>query len=577
MKKSIFAFIGTLVLSSPTFAATSIQESYPNEFLTAISPNGEWVAGSTGMGDIVIRNLLTGKEHYYNSDGNLVNYNVGNSAPISNTGVVIGTTNANTPSYWKDGKWYDLNTPNAQYTSYVFSITPDASLICGTVGTAPMSLDADRIMAVPAVWYLQDDGSYSDPEILPHPELDFTGRLPQYISAVSVSDDGNTIVGQVTDNYGHVQEPIVYTRDASGKWSYKMIYTDLINPRHFVFPEYPGDDPYLRPTQEEFMTEGELYDYVEAVEAWDASSGEPFPQYEDFMTAAEIKAYNDAMEEYEALHGPWQEKFDTFMLMYMQCLDEAYLFVFNNVKLSPDGKYYATTRTQTVFDDPITPKNTAYPVVLDIDGNRVIDLKSGVDLYTSYMASDYSVLATFHDPDFILSGRAYIFPQMKDAAIPIENWEATIDVKTASWLEDQTIRNVVVGVNPSGTFQFDDYVCSGVPYATPDLSVVILGTADDFGTWTDDEEFSSYVFTTGYDAAGVTAVTADGASMNLMPGGVILLEGAFDSIAVYDLAGSKVFEALNPGTSVSTGLDSGIYVLRGVTASGENATAKFKL
>ena len=147
--------------------------------------------------------------------------------------LVGSTTPVGTAAYVKGGEWHLLPVPYPEHTNLAHGITPDGKVICGVVGNDDVSLDATNIMSLPAVWYLQDDGTYGEPVVLPHPEKDFTGRVPQYVSAISISDDGKTVVGQVRDYRGSMEEPIVYTCNDKGEWSYTLICPELINPKSF--------------------------------------------------------------------------------------------------------------------------------------------------------------------------------------------------------------------------------------------------------------------------------------------------------------------------------------------------------
>lgn len=75
-------------------------------------------------------------------------------------------------------------------------VSGDGSRICGTLD--PGVVDSEKSpLAIPVIWELQSNGTYSEPIILPHPETDWKGECPHSVTAITISEDGNTIVGQV--------------------------------------------------------------------------------------------------------------------------------------------------------------------------------------------------------------------------------------------------------------------------------------------------------------------------------------------------------------------------------------------
>lgn len=555
----------------------AIEEVYYDEELSAVSPNGEWVAGAIDDGSVIIRNLTDNSYKTYISNGNDRNYYVGSGAtPISNTGVVVGSTNGNNAAYWENGTWFDLPTPNPEFMSNAMSVTPDGSLICGAVGMDQLSVDAANIMLVPAVWKRKADGKYSDPVLLPHPEVDFTGRLPQYITAVSVSADGNTIAGQLRDYVGWVEEPIVYSCNAAGEWSYKMLYPQLINPTGKEFPEYPGDyDGIPQPTQESFMTEAELEAYLEAMEEYNGV-GE-MPQYEDYMTSQEIADYIEAYNEWVDVYNEWAIRYNSYMDLYFDCIEMGYIFIYNNVALTPDGQYYASTRELTYVDDPLDgPRVRRYPVVMKVDGSGYTDLNgnNGLSLLMSSMAQDATVLANFTDPENILPREAYIFPSNSVTGVPLFDYMEEKNPEVAAWMEENMLQDVADGITSSGQYTYGTYICSGIPVCTPDLSTIICHTTTDGWVYAECY-YISFLFNTGFTVdAGVENAMGEENVISVLPGGVIAVKGNFLSIEIFDLAGAKAFETNNPAPQFATGLDHGIYIICATASDGSVKTLK---
>lgn len=582
MKK--FTLFSVCLATMASAFAGNYEEVFYDEYLTALSPDGRFAAGAIDDGSVVIRNLESEDEFPYFYDERAgISYYIGTGgSPISNTGIVTGSTNGNNAAYWEKGEWKELKTIYPEFMSNATSITPDGSVICGGVGMDQLSVDAENTMLVPAVWYRQADGTYGAPVLLPHPELDFTGRVPQYITAVAISDDGNTVAGQIRDYTGFMHEPILYTRDASGEWSYTLLYPELINPLNIEFPQYPGEyEGSPMPTQEWFMTEEELADFLEA---WENAT-DTYPTYEEFMTKDEIRQYQEAYEAYLEEFTPWETAYENFFNAYSRVLDEGYSFLFNNVYLTPDGKYYATSREITVSEDQFTHYEVRYPVVLSTDGSGKFDLNGAfpeLSILTSSVSADGLVLATSIDPEGIIPNRAYVFeiPEGNDyypaegaEPTPLEDFIAGIDPDVADWMEEEMYREVITGVTPSGQFIFGDRMCSGTPVTTPDMSRIICYTSTDL--WVEPEAYYySWIFNTGIEPSGVGTIAGEDALIRVLGGGLLELEGEFSVINIYDMTGAQVFRTVNPQNVVSTGLHGGAYVIRALSADGTPVTLK---
>ena len=189
MKKPLL--VTALILSMGCYQAGAIKTptEYANGAFQSISPSGQYAISDQGYGIIVIHDFTNDKSYVYGED--TYSYSTGLGNAVSNNGIVLASTTNNTnAAYWSEGKWIDLNVPNPNHSNMANGITPDGSRICGSIGNAAMNPDEDNTMLVPAYWDRQADGSYGECHPLPHPDLDYTGRAPQYITAISISDDG---------------------------------------------------------------------------------------------------------------------------------------------------------------------------------------------------------------------------------------------------------------------------------------------------------------------------------------------------------------------------------------------------
>lgn len=552
MKKILLLL--TAVCAVNAFGEETEPRMWFGEAMSGISPDGNWIAGQIADGSVIIRNLSTGDEWLHFSDGGNRNYYVGHGLPVSNIGVVAGSTTTSNAAYWENGVWTVLPTPNPGTISNAVSITPDGGIICGGVGQAPMGGDTESTMMHPALWYRQENGRYSDPVVLPHPDLDLTGRAPQYITAIAISDDGKTVAGQLMDYFGGCCEPLIYQCDENGDWSYTLLGRELLNPTDIVFPEWPGglDDEILMPTQEWYMTPEQIEAFVEAFNEWD-NTGEP-PRYEDFMTPEAIEEYQKAMREYLEILLPWQEKFNNFMDIYRQYLSRAASFGFNNGRLSPDGRYYVTTAGGVRPDG--SSRSGRYPVIFDTSTGGYTILDSDRAVSVNYVASDYTILANMGGGGDTGTIKAYVFPQMQPGGMFLEDWIREINPELYDWMEGKLYQDVIVGIDANDMYQTELMMCTGIPVGTPDMKYIL--TNNFTSSWLDDpgQDFVSVLLPTLYTSK-VNEVALD-------------LETV--EYEVYDLNGRKLMTTRSKDETDT--LCKGIYLIREKDKTGNWKTNK---
>lgn len=539
MKKTLL-LCGAAVVSASAYALDfPTPKTFEDAFIYAMSPNGKYAISHVDYVGVRIFDLEAGSEVEY-SDGDNNMYSVGQGKCISNNGILVGSTDFVNAEYWKDGEWYMLPVPDsAVNTNLAQAISADGSRICGSIGVSGMSVDEDVLMQAPCVWNAKGDG-YDDPIMLPHPALDFTGRVPQYITAIDMSADGKVIVGQITDAVGTVRYPIVYKEGANGEWSYVIPHENFLKPEGVVFPEFPGDGP-IQPSQEQFMTPDELNAYIEALNKyyeagdWDA----PYPTYEEHMTDAEIAAYEYALEEYEEKHAAWYEKFNAWFTLYDECTSKIPGYVFNTVRMSPDGKTFGCTIGKNDSEGGgFFMGYSMYNVwVFDIDSEAITKYEQLQDLNLTCMANNGVVLAgTSFNAD---KSSAYVLHDgLVDNAY---YWMSKKCLPFASWMnENMRFSYEYFEQGEDGSWipsLMEDVLMTGRPMATPDLSVIAFSVPN---VWDGMTVADAYIFDLEayrqYEEAGVKAVAP-----------------ADNENVIYDLSGRKLNSASAPGIYIING------------------------
>ncbi|MBQ6938977.1 MAG: hypothetical protein IJN35_03930, partial [Muribaculaceae bacterium] len=301
MKKTLLLFVSMLMATAVMAQVTRHHDGF---YFDKMSPNGKWVA-SQNIGSVFIY-IQDGDEYveYAASPDAVTEYyatGIGNC--ISNNGILVGSTNDATCAYWQDGQWTPLlvKEENAAL-NMAHGITPDGSRIVGQVGGSGLNMYSE-IMVKPVYWDRNAEGGYDSYQPLPCPTTDFCGRKPQYITAIAVSDDGKTVIGQIVDWSGFFIYPIIYTQDNEGVWSYRTIDEGVLYPEGTQFAPWPGE----MPDPKEYMTEEELAEYLEAMNEYmielekynngEISTCPNEPVAEDYIFEY-YNEYSSAMHEY---------------------------------------------------------------------------------------------------------------------------------------------------------------------------------------------------------------------------------------------------------------------------------------
>lgn len=531
MKKFLLLSAAAITVSMQA-AELPTPQKFEETFAYSLSPNGKYLA-SQAYDEIKIVNLATGQTDSYLSDGYSSVYSFGIGNCISNTGVAVGATTETTAEYWKDGEWYLLSTPGSEgFTNLANAITVDGSRICGSLGISGISLDGDALMQVPVIWNAEGEG-YGNPILLPHPEKDFTGRVPQYITAVDISEDGKTVVGQIVNATGMIAYPIIYTENENGEWSYVIPNEDSLIPEGLVFPDYPGEGPDA-PQYEDYMTKEELAAYNKAVDEC-AESGYvlPYPDYTDYMSAEALAKFEADEAEYEKEFEAWAEKFDAWFEVFYACEEIAPGYIFNSIRVSPDGKTYACTIGEKDPTDPWAWGYSFFHVwVWNTTDHSVVKYDQNPDLNLTYLANDgialasTSLNATASDSFVLSNGQIQGMHAWMSAKCP----------EYGQWMTDNmTFTYIDYVFDPESWDSYEvevEALLSGRAVSTPDLSVMALTVMNvwDFTTISD-----AYVF----DLSVANAVGS--------------VDEAGTEAKIYDLAGRQLKNAPEKGIYIVDG------------------------
>ena len=494
--------LATLAFMATSFLNAQTPEIHPGEAFSGISPDGKYVV-SVVYEVVTIHDRAKDLKYEY-----VESYHVGNGNAISNTGIVVGQSIEDVAQYWKDGEWFDIKSAATRNMSKADGITPDGTRIVGAVSPESFTGGYDGLMLTPCYWDVQADGTIGDFNALPYPEKDLSGRIPQYITAIRVSDDGKTIAGQIMDYGGMVCQPIIYRQNEDGEWSYTLIHNELFHPEGIVLPEDPGEWEDEFPQPEAFMGEEALADYNKAMEEyWE--TWENMPNAEDYMTEEETAAYQAAL----AAYNDWDEKWTAFNEAYTQLVQAVPNFTFNNVLLSNDGKTYVSSKQSGDFFSGYT----YVPSVFNLENDTYKVYSSDLTLTVTSLANDGTILAqkpaTFMNPET----EAYILPAGSEKFMPLYDYFVTANPALAEWMKDNMTHEYTVYEYDPETWEESSYttqtIATGIPFTNADMSLIVIGVENFWFDWENGDIDTyqpayGYILPTNYVTTSVNALNA---------------------------------------------------------------------
>ena len=491
----------------------------PDWGVYAITPNGAYAGGISFSAKIY--NLETGQ---ITNVGEVKN-GLGNY--MSNNGSMVGESESGTPQVYINGKLQMPETLGKFWFVNINAIAPDDSRLCGTVNnTTGTGLDY-----VPFYCDINEDGTVGEAIILPYPLEDFTGRTPQFATALWISEDGKTILGVVNDSYGDYDYPIIYTQDESGNWDYSLPTKDLFNPRHLEFPPNPWADEPPYPNYTDYMSPAARTAYELAMEQMSVTGIIPEPA--DYLTPEQLEEYNEAAEIYNEWYYANEANVNAYVKFYYDVIAESYTFPLNELTLSPDGTKFVSTSTKAILNGPANQvmgvQYYIYIYDLETETGTFIDSPSEW-IQPHQILNDGTVLASYpiNSTFSRLPTDTFIITPGAEEVIPIVDYWAENNPEYAAWVEE----------NVNGI--------AGYVLTDSDMSVFI-GSLDEFHFTSMSGPFAgmaaaAYIF--GVDNAGVESIVADA-----------------DGYKVYNLQGVNVMTTKDKNELSQ--LPAGIYIING--------------
>lgn len=391
-----------------------------NVFVTYLSPNGEWIANSAG--DASVYNIPENKVYSYEDS------EAGRGNAIANNGMMAGDVGFVPVVFYLD----KVNYPSKFIQSYDYGtfngINADGTRAVGFVGN-PLSKD-EIMMEFPSYVDIDANGNVGEIKILPHPELDLFGSPVQRVIALAVSDDGKTIVGEITDFRGMYEYPIVFTEDNQGNWEYSLPTEDLFNPTGIVLPANPDVSEPTFPEPEDFMSGIRYQEYLTAMERWENGYEDEQPNPLDYMNDVQKESYRTAAEIYNTWFYDNEEANRLYRIIYLDVLKTSPNFGFNHAKVSPDGTMISSSAS--LLDDSY--EEVSYLYTMNVDGSNLRKYPSpqGVT-FPIQILPDNAVIASQPKGSF---PNTFIFPPSGKGAIFLLDFLKTDYPQVASWIQE---------------------------------------------------------------------------------------------------------------------------------------------
>lgn len=514
----------------------------PQGYMRKITHNGETLIGQTGDGGTITYNLQTNRKFFYSS------FSSGNGYPCADNGWLVGCDmyDSGQAAIMNNGKTINVTSLKKYTMSDLHSITPDATRTCGLAGGG-MSLDEGHFMYEPLYCDIDADGNIGEPVFLPFPKRDYFGKMPQYCSAVWMSDDGKTILGQVTENSGRFNRyPILYKQDENGEWDYALPADKLFNMDNLPIPQDPGSfeqafPNVVFPELKNFMTPQQYAEFEEAVDIWQASGMDPdLDPYDNlfiFMTQEQMEAYNECVDTYNDAAMTYNDMFDTYMMQLWDVIDCSVFFLQNAMALSHDGKKMAMTAVENMD----LPNEVYVPWLFDLETGECKRIgPMNMHLITNQVFPDGTVIAATPAGE-TNPAQSYIYTPELDRFLPIQDYLSNIGSPYGEWIKKNLTGEVMVGLDPQGGYMFRTMTVSGILSASEDFSVLAAGVD---GYVLDMDMYFTYVL-----------------DMNNSNVDEIVPENQEEVYRVYNLQGLNVLNTTNRDEIKN--LDKGIYIING--------------
>lgn len=584
MKKTLLS-ISFCLAAFASYGQNPVKPFELNEFYAQkISPNGKWLYGATESGEGVLLNTETGKyKAFYEKDlgcGNVLALDgtaVGQSAD-SNTGKAQAMI-------IKDDKIIDQVMFEKYWYSNIHGITADGTMAVGVVGNDGSTGGIDDVLQtyLPYVAEVDEHGECGNIIILPHPEEDFSGRVPQYSSANWISDDGKIILGQMVDYSGMYIQPIIYRQDESGEWSYFFPTESLFNPQNIDMPQYPGEfDESMEPDPLDYMTEEMQMEFIEDMDFWEGTYDEdsyPGNNLDYYMTEEEYDKYLIAYDNYVSYIYEYNDKINDYLTAFYHIIDTSVPFLQNGFALNREGTLAAFTSRQFVETGASEPETVYCIYLYDIEKGELKKIGSKYDRIIMGQVLPGNVVIGSTSSEDSPYPLCYVYEPGAEDFIPLEEYMTRNNPAVADWMRENLSFTLMASDSDSGIDPYSHSTradgktfVSGFGVASDDFSVFAIGLPSYL--WSTQVGYQTYIFGELPFAGVDTVYGYEDSVVRVIRGGAIAVSGNVTDLTVTDLSGRRLFAVESASGIIETNLNRGIYVVTYTDANGKRMSQK---
>lgn len=440
-------------------------------YAVKISPQGNRIISKTGS--MSVYDTETGETFVYTDC--LMGY--GNT--ITDNGIVVGDA-GDLAAIFYEGETILPEALLPYRSSQLNALTPDASRVVGMINNS----NDDDVAYVGFVADLNPDFSITNITPLPYPKLDLFGSAPQFTTAVWISDDGKTVIGQVLDWRGFYCYPIVYKEDESGQWSYSLPSESLFNPTKIDIPANPWINKPEMPVAENFMSGLMLQAYRMKYQEYLQGKVTEMPIPEDYMTDEQYAAYEKAVNDYNEWFYGNTQRINQYLEIYDNVLATSPTFSLNEMALHPSGEYFMTQGGTIDFSGEMDG------AIYQFSDKDLIDIWKGPDknLYPCQILADGTLVASLPMMDVPTS--YIVLPDTKEfVSIPrylennypeIATWLTTTFPGGSGLVSISSDKSVMAGALIPGQYAFYDedtdpyystYIISGLTAGVEQIAI----------------------------------------------------------------------------------------------------------
>lgn len=508
------------ILAAGSLTAQTVPEPavIPEVFAQKISPNGIYVSGQDFAYNCNVYSRITNEAYIY------AGYYPGNGNSISNTGVAVGQSmETGRGVIMKEGKATTPAKLAVLAESSLDAITSDGTRACGWATNTKSGP-----MQIPFYCEVNEDGSISDPVVLPFPERDFFGTTPQFCTASWISDDGRTIAGILLDGTGFFSYPIIYTQNEGGQWSCSFPSQPMFNPDNLPLPKFPELDEVVVPEEPvitDFMDEQKKLEWEQAMQAYLDSGNEELNPWNNVTYYTGEQEYQNYLNDLAASNKDIMEIYYDMIDQYwrdMAIIGKGARFA-PNIALSPDGKSLGAVLTVDAEEAASDFTAQYIPYYFNLENAYYEQLPESYPDLVPNQILDNGIIIAFVAPGDIDAYNSFVKLPDEPEFISFEEYMQRSNPQYVNWMQEN-LNPYRIGVN------------SGIVSFSADESVIVCGINVNV--------MESYIFS-GL-ASGVESLE---------------VSDSLESLTIYNLNGIKV--GVFKDTFELRSLPKGMYIING--------------